>query len=408
MGDSVEYRDGVFVATGPTPVEGVDPTGGSAVGTALMPRPTEELAPIGAPGQLATAELPPAGPTPPAASGTPASGGARRLAVATIIASLIAAMAFGAAAFGGAFGGGNSATPSPNPGSGRSALGAAAAASTSATSVAFNVSATRATSTSTSTLLTGSGAVDLTTDTGKLTATIPAISGLVGSSDDTVNVVTDGSSAYLGSPALSSLTGGNTWLKVSLPKGNSSSSSDTSSLAMLADPSQLLGLLTAVGGHVTTVGNVDLHGASTTEYSTTVTLAELASRAGLSSGSRLGAQVSDVLRQLGSTSVPVKVWVGHDGYVRQISATLALSKATIGSLAGDLVDGVLQGSVPASTGGQSTTATTVTVGFSEYNAPVAVTVPPSSQTTDVNSFVHSVGGFVSGLRHDVSSIASRI
>jgi hypothetical protein len=273
--------------------------------------------------------------------------------------------------------------------------------------VAFTVSATHTTSSSTTTLLTGSGAVDLSTDTGKLAATVPAIAGLVGSGNDTVDVVSDGSSAYLGSPALSSITGGTTWLKVSLPKGTSSSDTGTSSLAVLADPAQLLGLLSSVGGHVTTLGGVDLHGVPTTEYSTTVTLSELASRTGLSTGSKLGTQVSNVLRQLGSSSVPVTVWVGQDGYVRQISASLQLAKATLGSLATDLVQGVVDGSVATGTGGQATTDTTVTVGFSHYNAPVAVAVPPASQTTDAHSIVDSVKGFVSGLGHDVSSFAAR-
>lgn len=403
MGDSVEYRDGVFVATGPTSVDGLDRSGGTATGTALMVRPTGHLAPVDAPGPLVGAELPPAGPTPPSSSKAPAAGGARRIAVATVVASLIAAMAFGAAAFGDAFGGRSSSTPTP--GSARGALGAAGAASTSATSVAFTVSAARTTSSTTTTLVNGSGAVDLTTNTGKLTATVPALSGLVGSGNDTVNVIADGSTVYLGSPALSSITGGTTWLKASLPKDTSNA--DSSTLAVLANPSQLLGLLSTVGGNVTTVGNVNLHGTQTTEYSTTVTLAELASRAGLTAGSRLGARVSQVLQQLGNTSVPVEAWVGKDGYVRQISVSLDLSRATLGSLASDLVDGVLNGAIPTGTSGQATTATTVTVGFSHYNAPVTVSAPPASQTTDIDSIVHSIRGVVSDVGQAVSSFASK-
>jgi len=407
MSESVEYRDGVFVATGPTPTVGTDAAtaAGAATGTALMIRPDEHLAPLDGPGPLASAELPPAGPTPPAAASAPAAGGARRVAVATIVASLIAAMAFGAAAFGGAFGGGGS---TPNPGSGRSALGAAAATSAAATSVAFTLSATRATSASTTTLLSGSGAVDLPNHTGKLTASVPGLAGYVGSGNDTVNVITDGSSVYLGSPAISSLTGGTTWLKASLPADGSSS--DLSSLAVLSNPSQLIGLLSSVGGQVTTVGSVDLHGTTTTEYRTTVTLSELASRAGIGTGngSTLGAQVSKVLQQLGSTSVPITAWVGTDGYLRQISASIDLSRATIGSIASDVIGGALSGSVPTGTSGQATTATTVTVGFDHYNAPVSVTVPPASQTTDVGSIVQSLKGAVSDIRHAVSDVASKL
>ena len=404
MGDSVEYRNGVFVATGPNPVVGVDVTGGTSTGTALMARSDSHLAAADAPGPLVLSGLPPAGPAIRSASSAPAAGGSRRIAVATIVASLIAAVAFGAAAFGGGIDGAATSNSVPNSNSARGALGAAGAASTSATSVAFTVSATRTTSSTTTTIIDGSGAVDLTTNTAKLTAAIPALSGVVGSGNDTVSVVTDGTNVYLGSPALSALTGGTTWLKASLPKDTSNV--DSSTLAVLANPSQLLGLLSSVGGKVTSVDNVNLHGTPTTEYSTTVTLTRLASHAGLTTGSKLDTQVSQILRKLGNASVPVTVWVGKDGFVRQISAALDLSGATLGSLASDLISGAVNGAVPAGTGGQSTTATTVVVGFSNYNAPVNVTVPPASQTTDVNAVVHSVQGVVSGISHAVSSFAS--
>ena len=178
-------------------------------------------------------------------------------------------------------------------------------------------------------------------------------------------------------------------------------------MAFLANPSQLLGLLSSVGGPVTTADNVNLHGTPTTEYSTTVTLARLASHAGLTTESKLGSQVSQILQQLGNTSVPITVWVGNDGFVRQIAASLNLSRATLGSLASDLISSVVNGAAPSSTSGRSTTATTVVVGFTHYNAPVTVTVPPASETTDINSVVHSVQGVVSGLGRAVSSFASR-
>jgi len=405
MGDSVEYRDGVFVATGPQPVTG---SSAAAAGTALMARPDEHLAPIGAPGALApmesggalaSAAVPPVGPVGPAPTPAPSAGGARRIAVATVVASLVAAVALGAAAFGGAFGG----SGTPSPGSARGALGAAAAASTSAKSVAFTVSATRTNASSTTTLASGSGAVDLTTSTGRLTATVPALANLVGSGSDSVNVVSDGTSIYLGSPALSSLTGGTTWLKVGLPQGSTSGNADSSTLAVLANPSQLLGLLSGIGGQVTTVGNVTLDGTTTTEYRTTVTVSELARRAGLTGGSSLGTTAAKVLGQLGNTSVPVTAWVGSDGYVRQLQVSIQLARATLGSLAGDLISGSLSGS----SAGQATSATTVTVGFAHYGAPVSVIVPPASQTTDVNNIVSSVKGVVSAVEHAFSGLASK-
>jgi len=391
MGDSVEYRDGVFVATGPHAAAG----GESATATALMVRPDDHLAPLETPGPLVSAEVPPAGPAPATA---PSPGGARRIAVVAVIASLIAAVAIGAAAFGGAFSG----SGTPSPGSARGALGAAAANSSAAPSVAFTVSATRSNPSTTTTLVTGSGAVDLRTDTGSLTATVPSLAGLVGSGDDSVNMISDGTSVYLGSPALSSLTGGPTWLKAGLPRGATSSSADSSTLAVLSNPSQLLGLLSSIGGQVTTVGQVNLDGVPTTEYRTTVTVAELASRAGLTGGSATGAKIAQILGRLGNTSVPVTAWVGSDGYVRQLQVSVALSRATLGGLASDLINGTFGGS----SADQSTSATTVTVGFSHYGAPVSVTVPPADQVTDVSAIVSSLKGVISQIGHVVSGLAS--
>jgi hypothetical protein len=106
--------------------------------------------------------------------------------------------------------------------------------------------------------------------------------------------------------------------------------------------------------------------------------------------------------------VTITVWVGKDGFVRQISASLDLSRATLGSLTADLINGVVNGALPTGTSGQSTTAATVVVGFSHCNAPVSAAAPPASQTTDINAVVRSVPGVVSGFRHAVSSFASRV
>jgi len=398
MGESVEYRDGVFVASSPTEVIARADTGATTA-TALMVRPPEHLAPVAEPGALTSVEQPPVGPLGPIPSPAPSTGGVSRTAMATIATALVAAVAFGAAAFGGAFG-----SHPATPGSARGALGAAAASSAAASSVAFTVTATHSTSSSVTTLMSGAGAVDLKTDTGRLSATIPALAGIVGSGQDSVNVISNGSSVYLGSPALSSLTGGSTWLRARLPQGSGSGNADSSTLAVLADPSQLLGLLTSIGGQVTTVGHVDLHGVPTTEYRTKVTVSELAARAGLTAGSTLGARVAKVLGQLGNSSVPVTAWVGNDGYVRQLSASLDLSQATLGGLVGDLVSTSLN----SSTSSRSTSATDVTVGFSHYGEPVDVTVPPASQVTNVSGVVSSISGIASEVGHAISDIAARI
>ena len=104
---------------------------------------------------------------------------------------------------------------------------------------------------------------------------------------------------------------------------------------MLSNPSQLLGLLSSIGGQVTTVGNVDLDGTPTTEYRDHGhRLRARHHGPDFGPARSLGAKVAKILQQLGNTSVPINAWVGTDGYVRQISASLDLSRATLGSLAG--------------------------------------------------------------------------
>jgi hypothetical protein len=49
----------------------------------------------------------------------------------------------------------------------------------------------------------------------------------------------------------------------------------------------------------------------------------------------------------------------------------------------------------------------VTVGFSHYNAPVTVSAPPASQTTDIDSIIHSIRGIASDVGQAVSSFASK-
>jgi hypothetical protein len=399
LSDSLEYRDGVFTATVRSGAAGdPDLAPNAATGTALMARPGDCLAPFDAPGPLLSADLPPTGPVSPTPSPFRAPGSARRFAVATIVASLIAAVAFGAAAFGDAFG-----SDAPAPGSARGALGAAATASVEAPSVTFALSATQSTSTAITTLVSGSGTVNLKADVGHVSATLPTLSGLVGRGNDAVDVISDGSSVYLGSPAVSSLTGGPRWLKVDLPQGTNSGNVATSTLGVLANPSQLLGLLASIGGQVTTIGIVDLHGTRTTEYRTIVSVSELAARAGMPTGSALGAKVSKALGQLGNSTVPVTVWVGGDGYVRQINAAIELSRATLGSIASDLITGTLSGS-----SGQATTSTMVTVAFSHYGDPVKVGVPPASQVVDASAVTSSMAGVASAIRDAVSDIAATI
>ena len=50
----------------------------------------------------------------------------------------------------------------------------------------------------------------------------------------------------------------------------------------------------------------------------------------------------------------------------------------------------------------------MTVGFDHYNAPVSVTVPPASQTTDVSSVLSSARHIASDIGDAVTAVTSRL
>jgi len=362
-------------------------------GTDLVARPDGSL-------------VPPPPPTRPADSATTRSKGPSRLAVAVIAAALLAAVAVGAAAFsGGSSASGSDAgtggtAPSAPSGAAHGSLAASAAASASASSVSYQVSATETTPSSTTTLLQGHGSADLSTGVGRLTATIPGLSSLLGSgATGAVDVISDGTNVYLKIPGVSSLTGGKSWVETSLSDLGSltGSSAGSLSLSTLADPGQALTMLGSLGSPVTDLGTVTLGGQRVTEYQTTITVADIASH--LPGGS--GSSAARALQHSGIPSIPVTAWVGHDGRLRQLSLTVDVSHASLGGLLGSLDSG---SSRPTTAG----TKVNLTIGLSRYGAPVAVGVPPASEVTNLGSIASSLKGMVNQLGGTLSGIASHI
>ena len=329
-----------------------------------------------------------------------------RLFIAAVAASIVAAVAIGAAAFSG----GSSATGSSSGGTGgtpagtaaRGSLAASASTSAAASSVAFTLSATETTPSSTSILIDGHGSVDQARGVGRVTATIPGLSSLVwGASTGPVDVISDGTNVYLDVPGISSLTGGKQWVEASLSGLGSLTGSPAGSLSLstLADPTRALRMLASLGSPVTDVGTVMLDGEQTTEYQTTVSVSDILSR--LPHGSASTNAATSALQALGVPNVPVTVWVGRDGLLRQLSIALDLSHASLGSLLGVLGSG---------TSGSSTAGATIdlTVGLSHYGDPVAVSVPPASDVTNLNSIASSLRGLGSQLGGALSGIASHV
>lgn len=347
-------------------------------------------------------------PTPPSVPPTPratASKGPGRLAVAVIAASIVAAVAVGAAAFsGGSTAGGSSPGAADPAGSAHGSLAASASDSAAASSVAFSVSATETTPSTTTNLLSGHGSVDLAKGVGRVTASIPSLSALVGSgAQGSVDVISDGTNVYLNVPGVSSLTGGKSWVKTSLSGLGSltGSSAGSLSLSTLADPSQALGLLGSLGSAVTKVGTVTLNGEQATEYQTTISVTNIVSQLSHGSSSTSSGAAAKALQELGVPSVPVTAWVGRDGLLRQLSVTVDLSHTSLRGVLGSLGSG-------ASGAGTAGAKVNLTLGLSHYGEPVSVSVPPASDVTDLGSIATSLKGMASQLGGALSGIASHV
>ena len=217
-----------------------------------------------------------------------------------------------------------------------------------------------------------------------------------------VDVISDGTNVYLDIPGVSSLTGGKSWIETSLSGLGTLTGSSVGSLSLstLADPTQALGMLGALGSPVTNEGTVQLNGEPTTEYRTVISVADVVSRLRQGSSSAAAGVASKALQQLGVPSVPVTAWVGRDGLLRQLSVTVDLSHASIAGVLGSLGSSA---SAPA-----AGTTVNLTVGLSHYGEPVSVSVPPASQVANLNDIASSLKGLASQLGGTLSGLASHV
>jgi len=284
-------------------------------------------------------------------------------------------------------------------------LQSAAVQTAAASSVAVSMTATAVTGGTTSTLVTGSGAFDLTTDAGRLSLSSPALSTALGqATSGSVTALSDGTDLFVQVPQLASLTGGKTWLELPITTAAAGSGTGGGAGALsggaLGDPSKILGLLAQYGGTVTTVGPATIGGTPTTEYRADISLSQVAAAA--PAGVRRPFTGTDRrgLQRLGITSVPVSVWIGSDGRLRQVQVTVDLTHATLPAL------GLGPGSTSSSTTPPARPVVTETIGLTDYGVPVSVTPPPASQVTDLGQAVQSLQSLLPGLGSGVGRVGA--
>lgn len=175
--------------------------------------------------------------------------------------------------------------------------------------------------------------------------------------------------------AMSKLTGSSrTWAKLDLNKLMQAKTGKTMQQLqqnLPTDPSAQLGYLRGVSDKVTKLGPATIAGTRTTGYQTRVDLNKVAARAGGTATSSIGR----LEKQLGSRTLPVKVWTDAQGRLRRLTLAETIKPAT------------------ATAGTQAKPVTVhLSETLSDYGTPADITAPPAGQTADVTKKITSAIG----------------
>lgn len=229
--------------------------------------------------------------------------------------------------------------------------------------VAFNesIEATSSSGSDESEHVTGSGQLDLAHQNFDISVNSP--------SGGAIKELEAGGILYIQVPPAdaSSVPGNKPWESIDLNQVDQAklgkSFSQLSSLNS-ENPAQALSNLATVSDGVNKVGPDTIGGVATTQYKAEIDLSKVAAQAQAKDGAKAANSVSQAQQALGTSTIPVTVWVDSNGLVRQISEQTPVPAASAGA-------------------GNRSGKATVTMTFSNYGAPVQLTPPASSQVADV-------------------------
>jgi hypothetical protein len=187
--------------------------------------------------------------------------------------------------------------------------------------------------------------------------------------DEPMQVVVDGTTAYLRIPMLQNLVGSSGWLSAT-PEDLGAAGGSLGIASGANDPSQLLEALRGVADDIEEKGPDTIRGVPTTRYGATIDLAKALDAVPPDQRDVLRAQLEGIDASL--AEIPVEVWIDADHLARRLVMDL-----------GDMV---------ASAMGRGATAT-MTIDFFDYGEPVEVVVPDASETAPLSEAFGSLGGF---------------
>lgn len=285
---------------------------------------------------------------------------------AAALAGVVAVVATGAAACGSAGG------SSPGQGMGGSAgdghaVQAAYTTTTKAKTATFRldeiIRVKSSSGTSQSATITGSGQANFATKA--FTASINAPSA------GTIRVLLVNGIEYLQVPVgeRSQIPGHRPWVSINLntvSQARLGASFSQIASAGNSNPAQALSQLAAVSRSVARTRSATVAGVPATEYQAQVNLEKVAAKALANDGAKAAQAYRQEIKTLGTATLPVDVWIGAHHLVRQIRYQVPIPAASTGGA-----------------GGSGTAVLTMT--FTNFGAPVRLSPPPSSQTSDITN-----------------------
>jgi len=225
------------------------------------------------------------------------------------------------------------------------------------------------------TVLSYEGAFDSAAQRAHLTLDLGDLLGMAGAESGAMEMVLDGSTAYVRSDLFASFSDGKPWVSVSADELADGDALGAGGLgAGVQGPESFLQFLEGAGDDVETVGREQVRGVETTHVRTDVDIARLIAEA----APEEAAELEESLGELGATDVigtlPVDAWIDDDGMVRRLRISFDLAGLT--GLAGEAGAEVPEGMVEA--------AMVLDLELYDLGEPVEIVIPDPSEVGQID------------------------
>ena len=209
--------------------------------------------------------------------------------------------------------------------------------------------------------MTAEGAFDYKGQRGQMTM---AFTGELAAAGN-MEMIMDGRVIYMKIPALAAQSGGKPWFKLDLDELLKSGGMAGLDQLQNSDPSSSLAFLKGVAEDVREEGKEQVRGVDTTRYAITVDL----NKAAATAPAEAKKSIEGVVKQLGTNTIPMTVWVDDEDRVRRLAYSMDMSKMEAGA----------------------TGTAKLTMELYDYGTKVSVTPPPAAQVTDASGMLGGGG-----------------